>query len=163
LGFFGFRVFTLRALLAFFALRHGLDVDDLLSLTETNDPHPLRVAPSLANLADASPNHLTTVGDHHQLVIGRDQPELHQGAVAVRGVHADDALAAAVLRAPFGDLRALPVPVGADCEHLLVAIFLDDVHADDEVAFTKIDPLYAHRITAHPSNVFHREPDTHAA
>ena len=45
--------------------------------------------------------------------------------------------------------------------HLLVAVFIDDVRAYDEIAFAELDALHAHRVAAHRPHVLHGETDAH--
>src|SRR4029078_7303272 len=87
--------------------------------------------------------------------------QVHDVAVPLRGVHRDDADAAAALRPEVGDRGALAVAVGADGEHFLI-LGLDHIHADHRVAFAQLDAAHAARVTAHAPHLTGVEADRHA-
>ena len=61
------------------------------------------------------------------------------------------------------EMRVHPIrPPTAAFLALLLGLVLDDVHADDEVAFAKVDALHAHRVAAHRADVLDWEATAHA-
>ena len=86
----------------------------------TNHPHPLSIAPGLADLADSGANQLAAVRDGHQLIFEQDQTQVHHRTVSLGCIHGNDTDAAAALKAPVAHRRTLAVAVFADAQDLLV-------------------------------------------
>src|SRR6185436_7037212 len=83
------------------ALAERFDRDDALALLDVHEPHALRVAPGLADLADPRPQRLAAIGHQHDRIAGTDHRHTDDGPVPVARVDEDDALAAAALEPEF--------------------------------------------------------------
>src|SRR5262245_52358689 len=88
------RLFTL----ALARLADALGGDDLLALGAAEDGDTLRGAAGDADIGDGTADHLSLIGDEHDLVRVLDRKKPHDIAVSLRGVDRDD-----TLPAPAGD------------------------------------------------------------
>src|SRR5437870_9490220 len=89
------------------ALLDALDAGELLAGVERDQRHALRRAAHLAQLRDAGADQHAAGRDQHHFVVVVDQHGADHGAVALRGLDRDHALAAAAVARVFADRRAL--------------------------------------------------------
>ena len=117
---------------------------------ERDQRHALRRAALLADLRHRGADQHAAGGDQHHLVVVVDQDGAHQGAVALRGLDRDHALAAAAVLGVLGDRRALAVAVLGGGEHRLLLV-LRHQHADHALAAVlgQAHAAHAGRLAAH--------------
>src|SRR5262249_44924582 len=115
----------------------------------------------LADLAHLRAQCLPAVGDEHDLRVVVHEGDADDRAVALARVDQDDALAAAVLRAEFGEGRAFAVALLADGEHLGLAV-ARHAEPDDAVPLGEIDAAHADGGASHRAYLLLVEADGHA-
>src|SRR5258708_28038828 len=87
---------SVRAVLAVFVrLRNHSGGGDGVAFFHFDQPHTLRRAPCLAYLARFEANDLPVLGDDHDIGLFLRRKNRHHLAIALAGLHVDDALAAA--------------------------------------------------------------------
>src|SRR5215831_12837773 len=95
---------------------------------QVHEAHALRVAADDADALHGHADHLSLLGDDHQLVAVDDLLHRDDVAVSLRGLDGDDALAAAVRHAVLGDLAPLAVAVLGHGEQRGLALHADHAH-----------------------------------
>src|SRR6185369_11372877 len=99
------------------ALLDALQAGELLALIEGDQRDALRRAALLPDLRHRRADQHAAGGDQHDFVVVVDQHRADQGAVALRGLDRDHALAAAPMARIVGDRRALAEAVLGRGEH----------------------------------------------
>src|SRR5690606_31381760 len=109
---------------------HSSHVRNGVIRLEVDDAHALGIATLRADVVHVHADHQPFARHDHEVIRVEDAHHGHELARLRRGLHRDDALAAARLHAILVELRALAVPVLTDGEHLPIPLREDD-HADD--------------------------------
>src|SRR5581483_7047587 len=123
-----------------------LDADEALTLGETDEPVFLCVSGEHRDLIHRGAYQRPGRADEHDLLAGQHLQRRHCGAVAVRRLHRDDALAAAPVHGEVLNGRALAVPRGGGREYraaAALAIVLLLAHHDERDDFLRIRELDA--------------------
>src|SRR5580704_9783791 len=152
---------------------------------EAEQADALRGTAGFADFVGVDADDLAVFGDDHYVRLFGDLKRGDDGAVAVGGLHVDDALAAARGDAVFGEGGALAIALFGDGEHerrervLDVLVFeffkvlrgflaflgddlevgLDGVHADDVVLLVEVHAVHAAGVAAHRANFGLAEKD----
>src|SRR5918998_1231229 len=121
--------------------------------TQVHYPNSLRGTPLLRDRVSVDANRRPVVRDYYQLVQPRpDHPHALELAALAVGLERYDALAAAALGAELREGRALAEALL--CDHEQVGrVVGDHVHAEDDVALAKREPLDARGRPAHGPRV----------
>ena len=91
-------------------------------LAQIDEPHPLGVAADDGHPVAAGAHQGAEVADEHQFIAIEHLQRRHQFAVALTGLHGDDALGAPSLNREFAEPSALAVAPGAGGEQQPVLV-----------------------------------------
>src|SRR5918992_1496449 len=123
-----------RLFLVFF-LGQPRQRDHSFALFHIDKTHTLCVAADDSNVSHAQPNNLTIIGDKHQLIVVGYLLSSDDATGFLRGLHRDDALAAARLETILLHFRALALPVFRHGQNTCATT--EHFHADAGIAWIK--------------------------
>src|SRR6185437_7579203 len=152
-----FRRFALQAL-------DPLDADQALAVGETDEPYALGVAAEHRDLIHRGAHQRPGRADEHDLLARQHLQRRHCGAVTVRRLHRDDALAAAPVHGEILNRRTLAVPRGGGGEYRAAALALPHHdERDDFLRIRELDAAHTRGLAAHRADLALVEADGLAA
>src|SRR6185312_4899630 len=142
----------------------ALDADQALAFGQADEPDALRIAAELRDTVHRRAHQGAGRADQHDLLAGQHLQRRDGRAIAVRGLHGDDALAAPAMHRKILYGRALAVTRCGRREHApgILALSHHD-ERDDLLVHAELDAAYAGGLAAHGTYLAFREADGLAA